>query len=347
MTTPNGSRKSLRILVTPLNGHGHINAAQGCLEELRDRGHQVIFLLDPDFSGKVAKYGFQERLLPSLEKATSGDGKEFWQSFLEKNADRFAEPPLEQVEKLMPEIFTVMFEMQKTLEAPYQAAIDDIKPDIIIHDGYVCFPTVVNQSTIPWVWLFSASPQAMLLDARIPPYYTGLPLADSSEWVKYTEKTNKAMASVQKAISDHNVARGGEPLPAHRVHPLSKHLNLYMSPKELRYPIFDELPDTIVGVDGFVRVVPDQVFDIPKQLQNLPGRLIFFSMGSFGTANLAMMTRLVAMLAKSPNRFIVSKGPLQYDLPGENLWGDKFLPQTAILPIVDLVSSASTTFAFI
>jgi UDP:flavonoid glycosyltransferase YjiC (YdhE family) len=50
------------------------------------------------------------------------------------------------------------------------------------------------------------------------------------------------------------------------------------------------------------------------------------------------MRRLVDVLSRSPHRFIVSKGPqhAEYEL-AENMWGDEFLPQPAILPLVDLV----------
>jgi UDP:flavonoid glycosyltransferase YjiC (YdhE family) len=50
------------------------------------------------------------------------------------------------------------------------------------------------------------------------------------------------------------------------------------------------------------------------------------------------MRRLVDLLAGLPHRFIVSKGPRhdEYDL-APNMWGAEFLPQPAILPLVDLV----------
>jgi MGT family glycosyltransferase len=50
------------------------------------------------------------------------------------------------------------------------------------------------------------------------------------------------------------------------------------------------------------------------------------------------MRRLVGILAETPHRYIVSKGPLhaELDLP-DNMWGAEFLPQTSILPLVDLV----------
>jgi UDP:flavonoid glycosyltransferase YjiC (YdhE family) len=50
------------------------------------------------------------------------------------------------------------------------------------------------------------------------------------------------------------------------------------------------------------------------------------------------MERLVEVLGKLPHRFIVSKGPQhdQYEL-ADNMWGEQTLPQTSILPLVDLV----------
>jgi UDP:flavonoid glycosyltransferase YjiC (YdhE family) len=61
-------------------------------------------------------------------------------------------------------------------------------------------------------------------------------------------------------------------------------------------------------------------------------------MGSFGSADLSLMTRLVNILAKSPQRFIISKGPLgdEYSL-SDNMWSDNIVPQVKILPLVDLV----------
>ena len=50
------------------------------------------------------------------------------------------------------------------------------------------------------------------------------------------------------------------------------------------------------------------------------------------------MRRVIACLADTPHRYIVSKGPLhaEIELP-PNMWGAEFLPQTSIIPLVDLV----------
>ena len=50
------------------------------------------------------------------------------------------------------------------------------------------------------------------------------------------------------------------------------------------------------------------------------------------------MRRLVEVLGRTPHRYIVSKGPQhdEYELAA-NMWGEEFLPQPSMLPLVDLV----------
>ncbi|MGA0857821.1 MAG: glycosyltransferase, partial [Candidatus Nanopelagicales bacterium] len=66
--------------------------------------------------------------------------------------------------------------------------------------------------------------------------------------------------------------------------------------------------------------------------------LIYLSLGSLGSADVDLMKRLVEVLGKTEHRYIVSKGPQHelYDL-ADNMIGAEFLPQTKIIPQVDLV----------
>src|ERR1041384_2124308 len=50
------------------------------------------------------------------------------------------------------------------------------------------------------------------------------------------------------------------------------------------------------------------------------------------------MKHLIDSLTASKHRFIVSKGPqhAEYEL-ADNMWGAEFLPQTSVIPLVDLV----------
>ena len=50
------------------------------------------------------------------------------------------------------------------------------------------------------------------------------------------------------------------------------------------------------------------------------------------------MQRTLAVLAGTPYRFIVSMGPRHDELElADNMWGAEFVPQTSVLPLVDLV----------
>jgi UDP:flavonoid glycosyltransferase YjiC (YdhE family) len=68
------------------------------------------------------------------------------------------------------------------------------------------------------------------------------------------------------------------------------------------------------------------------------GALVYLSLGSLGSADVELMNRLVGVLAETRHRYVVSKGP-QHELIelADNMVGAEFLPQPAILPLVDLV----------
>ena len=124
-------------------------------------------------------------------------------------------------------------------------------------------------------------------------------------------------------------------LPQNVLHPHSPHLNIYVYPKELDYKVLDTLPPNWVQIDCLMAKTKGN-FTIPPELKAKPGKLVYLSMGEF--AGLELMKRLTAILAKSPNKFIVSKGPFhdKYVLP-DNMWGSEMLPQTDVIPLVDLV----------
>jgi len=86
----------------------------------------------------------------------------------------------------------------------------------------------------------------------------------------------------------------------------SPHGNLYMQPEELAYTAFRPDPPNWFRFDAFR--TERETFEIPPELENLPGKLIYLSMGTWGCYELQLMKRLLGILGNSPNRFIVSKG---------------------------------------
>jgi UDP:flavonoid glycosyltransferase YjiC (YdhE family) len=114
-------------------------------------------------------------------------------------------------------------------------------------------------------------------------------------------------------------------------------LNLYSYPVEADYPRFIELGPTWHRLDSTVRA-PDAEWELPAHLAERDGALIYLSLGSLGAADVALMQRLVDLLATTPHRVIVSKGPLADQIRlHDNQVGESFLPQPTVLPMVDLV----------
>lgn len=90
--------------------------------------------------------------------------------------------------------------------------------------------------------------------------------------------------------------------------PHSPYANIYMYPQELSYTIFRPDPPKWHQFDSFVRKENGH-FEIPLKLKNLPGKLIYFSMGTIGSSDIELMTKLIGYMKNSTHhRFIVSKG---------------------------------------
>jgi MGT family glycosyltransferase len=114
-------------------------------------------------------------------------------------------------------------------------------------------------------------------------------------------------------------------------------LDLYLYPEEVDYARARPLGPSWHRLDSCVRGT-DAAWAEPEGFDDRGDRLVYLSLGSLGSADVDLMRRLVETLAESPHRFVVSKGP-QHDLfeLAENMTGAEFLPQTSILPQVDLV----------
>ena len=57
-----------RILVTPINAVGHVNACTGVALPLLRRGHRVAFFVETPYSGKLKSYGFEEFLFEPFKE---------------------------------------------------------------------------------------------------------------------------------------------------------------------------------------------------------------------------------------------------------------------------------------
>ena len=117
--------------------------------------------------------------------------------------------------------------------------------------------------------------------------------------------------------------------------------NLYVYPAEADYLDARPLDDTWSRMDSSVRET-DEEYVVPAEVADRPddSALVYLSLGSLGGADVELMQRLVDVLGTTRHRYIVSKGPQADRITlADNMVGAQMLPQTKVIPQVDLVIS--------
>jgi MGT family glycosyltransferase len=202
---------------------------------------------------------------------------------------------------------------------------------VIVEDNVVGFPAVLASGR-PWVRIVSCNPLE-LKDAALPPTFSGYPTRDAAAWDEFHARYRELHEPLQQEFSAFCEERGAPPLPGLELIHESDFLNLYLYPAEADYRRSHPLGERWQRLESCVRDV-DEHWEPPPG----DGALVYVSLGSLGSADVELMNRLVAALADTPHRYVVSKGP-QHELIelAPNMTGAEFLPQPAILPHADLV----------
>jgi len=139
------------------------------------------------------------------------------------------------------------------------------------------------------------------------------------------------------AISPRSATSAARELPDAEFIDESDWLNLYLYPAEIDYARGTPLAQTWHRLDTCVRR-SDASPELPPHVATGEGALVYLSLGSLGSADVDLMKRLVDVLSRAPHRFVVSKGPQasEFEL-ADNMWGEEFLEQPALLPLADVV----------
>ncbi len=324
------------IVFFPEGAFGPTNNCIGIGNVLRQRGHRVVFIVEESFAGTLEAKGFEERLMrlgpkPEVEEAPG----QFWKDFIRDTAPVFRTTTIEQLEGFLRPTWQALIDGAKYVNVRLEEIFDELRPDAIVEDNVVCFPAVVASGR-PWVRIASCNP-AEIKDPAVPPVFSGYPTADQSGWdafrAEYRRTHAEMHADFDAFIRDH----GAPGLPDMEFIPESPYLNLYLYPAEADYQRFNPLSASWHRLDSCVRTT-DGAFELPEPLRSRPGRLIYLSLGSLGSADVALMQRLIDVLGQTDHRVIVSMGPQHDQLSlADNMYGAEFLPQPAVLPQVDLV----------
>ncbi len=145
------------------------------------------------------------------------------------------------------------------------------------------------------------------------------------------------MASCTRRSRAFCVERGAPPLPDLDFIHASPDLNLYLYPEVVDYRRAAALPATWQNLGASVRAT-DAPWEVPAEIAGGDGALLYLSLGSLGSGDVALMQTLIDTLGASGHRVVVSMGPQHDQLRlGEAMAGAPFLPQTSVLPHADLV----------
>jgi UDP:flavonoid glycosyltransferase YjiC (YdhE family) len=345
----------LTVLFMPESAFGPTNNCIGIGDVLRRRGHRVVFAAEASWRGRLEPLGFVEDLVdlaaPPPVDAPAQDAGQFWKDFIRDTAPEFRKPTIEQLGTFMQPTWQALIDGAKYCEPQVGEIIARQQPDVIVEDNVVSFPALQTAGK-PFVRIVSCNP----LEVRgpdVPPPYSGLPIDDRSEWEAFREEYDRTHRPTWEDFDAWCRDQGTAPLPELEFEHASPILNLYVYPPGADYTDRRPLdPAHWRRLDSSVRAT-DAPFDLPNVVADRPAgsALIYLSLGSLGSADVSLMRRLVAVLGDTPHRFIVSKGPQHAELDlAPNMWGAEFLPQTTIIPLVDLVithgGNNTTTEAF-
>ena len=330
----------LTILFMPESAYGPTNNCVGIGRRLLDRGHRVVFAAEASWQGKLEPLGFLEDLVhlsPPEESDDPVDAGRFWKDFIRDTAPEFRKPTIDQLDTFMAPTWQALIDGARYCEPQLRDILARQAPDVIVEDNVVCFPALMTHGA-PFVRIVSCNPLEVP-GPGIPPAYSGLPAADRSEWAAFRARYDETHRPMWTAFDTWVREQGAPALPDLQFIHASEHLNMYVYPEALDYIAARPLDATWHRLESSVRTT-DAPFELPAQVRDRPSdsALIYLSLGSLGSADVELMRRIVESLGRTRHRFIVSKGPQQaeYDL-APNMWGAEFLPQTSIVPQVDLV----------
>jgi MGT family glycosyltransferase len=324
------------VVFFPEGAYGPTNNCVGIGQVLVERGHRVVFVLEESFAGTLEAQGFEERLMrlgppPEVEEEPG----QFWKDFIRETAPVFRKPTIEQVTEFIEPTWRALCDGSRYVDDRLREIFDEVAPDVIVEDNVLCFPAI-HHSGRPWVRVVSCNPLE-LKDAAIPPVFSGYPASDHTGWPEFRAEYARAIADLHGEFSAFCEERGAGRLRDGEFIHESAWLNLYLYPAEADYERSRALAPTWHRLDTCVRR-SDASAELPDHIARGQGGLVYLSLGSLGSADIDLMKRLVDALSRASHRFIVSKGPqaAEFEL-ADNMWGEEFIPQPALLPLADAV----------
>lgn len=339
---------------------GHINPILEIVRELRTRGYRaVIVTVRPlSMAPKLISMGFElDTCIGGEEESPAKQAAATSASEPAKNEQiihSIMSPLMEVFRRGLPHSFAATYEIGGSIDghlddmikhhAQIERKLRSLKPDLIVVDhmtGTPCTTYVAPR----WARVYSGFP-SVLYSSQNDNFVAGVGLNPNQVTPEAKEFEIKTKAALREKVVRFFEQCGAQPWSNKiELAPTSPHLNFYLGPKELGLELCEEikpLPEIWFRLEHTQSIGDEQEksrnkFEVPPCLRDKPGKLIYFSLGTMVTSDINLINRLLEILSKSENRFIVSKGQRHEEIKMyPNMWGDKFVDQKAVLQEVDL-----------
>jgi MGT family glycosyltransferase len=331
------------VLFMPESAYGPTNQCIGLGKVLLDRGHRVVFAAERSWTGRLAPYGFVEDLVdlappdPDAGPDSSEAAGQFWIDFINETAPEFAKPTIDQLATFVQPTYQALIDGAMYAEPQLREILARQRPDVIVEDNVVSFPALTTADGA-YVRIVSCNPLEIRGD-DVAPVFSGYAADDRSGWADFLAAFDATHAATWNAFNEWCQLQGAAALPQRDFIHTSPHANIYVYPRELDYTDARPLDATWHRIDSSVRETDEQYVVPPEVADRGEGSgLIYLSLGSLGGADIALMQRLIDILGATRHRVIVSMGPRADELRlADNMVGAATLPQTTLMPQVDLV----------
>lgn len=325
------------VLFVPESAYGPTNNCIGVGHRLLQRGLRVAFAAERSWGGRLEPLGFVEELVDLSApdpNATAESAGQFWKDYINAIAPEFAKPTVDQLATVIRPIWEELVAGSRFSHPRLSEVVESLAPDVIVQDDVIGFPSL-TASDAPFVRMVSCNPLEVP-GPGVAPAFSGLAQDDAVGWATFRAAYRETHGDLWRGFADWFAQCGGGDLPDLEFCP-SGALNLYVYPAELDYVDARPLDASWHRVESSVRGT-DAEPELPEGFATGDRPIVYFSLGSLGSADVSLMRRVIDALAGEPYDVIVSMGPRHDEIDlAPNMWGAEFVPQTRLLPLADLV----------
>jgi UDP:flavonoid glycosyltransferase YjiC (YdhE family) len=262
----------LTILFMPESAYGPMNNCIGIGHALQQMGHHCVFVIESSWKGKLIKYGFVEKYVDLSESLSSTEiqkSDQFWSQFISNQLSEFRKSPFEQLKTFIYSTWQALISGVKYSNEQLKRIIEETKPDIIIEDNVVTFPSLITNDQIPFVRIVSCNPLEIHRQEKniLPPSYSGLSANDQSQWMNFENEYKTVHIDIWNEFNNWIQEQGAPSLPSLEFIHTSKYLNLYIYPEIIDYTN-KSLSSAWTRLDSCVRTTETENFQLPLHFKN-------------------------------------------------------------------------------